>query len=166
MPNATSPAGHGRAFVLFGGFLAGTIAGGWLGLVVAFVSGLASSGPARFPGEDLVAAVLAGAVLAAVCALVRRAGGGVGPPARDRAEGKGSRNDLLFSAVFAAFVVVLSVDSRGAIPLLAPLPAFVVGLLFALAAVRRSLLLRLVGLSLGVLYVLAGLLLKLIGTFG
>ncbi len=164
MPNATSPAGHGRAFILFGGFLAGTLAGGWLGLVAAFVSGLATSGPPRFPGEDLVAAILAGAVLAVLCILVRRAGGGLGPPARDRAESKGTRNDLLFSAAFAAFVVVLSVDSRGAIPLLALLPALVVALLFALAAVRRSLLLRLAGLSLGVLYVLAGLLLKLMGS--
>jgi hypothetical protein len=63
-------------------------------------------------------------------------------------------------------VVLLSVDSAGVVPLLAPLPALLVGLLFALATVRRSPLLRLAGLSLGVLYVLASLLLKLVGTFG
>ena len=156
--------GQGRTFVLFGRLLAGTLAGGWL--VIAFVSGIASSDPPRFPGEDLVAAVLAGGVIWATSILVRRAGGGVGPPARDRAEGKGARNDLLFAATFAAFVVVLSVDSRGAIPLLALLPALVMALLFALAAVRRSLLLRIAGLSLGILYVFVGLLFELIGTFG
>ena len=62
----------GRAFVLFGGFLGGTVAGGWLGLVTAFVSGLAASEPPRFPGEDLLAAVLAVGVLAALCAPVYR----------------------------------------------------------------------------------------------
>jgi hypothetical protein len=155
-----------RAFVLFDGFLAGTLAGGWLGLVAAFVSGIAVSNPPRFPGEDFVAAVLAGGVLAALCVLVRRAGGGVGPPPRDRAEGKGARNDLLFVAGFATFVVLLFVDSMGAVPLLAPLPAVLVGLLFALAAVRRSVLLRLAGLSLGILYALAGVLVSLAGTFG
>ncbi len=46
------------------------------------------------------------------------------------------------------------------------MPALLVALLFALAAVLRRLRLRLAGLSLGVLYVLAGLLLKLMGTFG
>ena len=61
-------------------------------------------------------------------------------PARDRAEGKDARNDLLFSAAFATFVVLLSVDSTGKVPLFAPLPALLVALLFALAAVRRSLL--------------------------
>ncbi len=83
--------------------------------MATFVSGLATSDPPRFPGEDLVAAFLAGAVLAASCALVNRAG--------DRS----ARNDLLFVAGFAAFVVLLSVDSTGAIPLLAPLPALLVG---------------------------------------
>jgi len=155
-----------RAFILFGGFLAGTVAGGWLGLIVAFVSGLASSAPARFPGEDLAAVVVASGVLWAASVLVRRAGGGIGPPARDRAEGKGARNDLLFVACFAAFVVLYSVDSAGAIPILSLFPALLVALVFALAAIRRSLLLRLAGLSLGVFYVLAGLLLKLVGTFG
>ena len=91
----------------------------------------------------------------------------MGSPARDRAEGKGARNDLLFAATFAVFVVVLSVDSGGrAIPLLALLPALVMALLFALAAVRRSLLLRMTGLSRGILYVFVGLLFKLMGTFG
>ena len=115
--------------------------------------------------EDLVAAVLAVGILVALCALVRRLGGGMGPPARDRAEGKGARNDLLFSAASAAFVVLLSVDSTGAVSLLAPLPVLLVALLFALAAVRRSPLLRLAGLSLGSLYALAGVLISLTGTF-
>lgn len=143
----------GRSFVLFGGFLAGTLAGGWLGLVAAFVSGIAVSAPPRFPGEDLVAAVLAGGVLAAVWALVYRAGG------------RSARNDLLFVAAFAAFVVLLSVDSTGAVPLFALLPALLVALLFALAAVRRSALLRLAGLCLGTLYAAAGVLTSLTSSF-
>lgn len=147
----TGPAG--RSFVLFGGFFCGTLAGGWLGLVAAFVSGIAASVPPRFPGEDLLAAVLAGGALAAVCALVYRAGG------------SSARNDLLFAAAFAAFVVLLSVDSTGAVPLLAPLPVLLVGLLFALAAVRRSALLRLAGLCLGTLYAAAGVLLSLTSSF-
>lgn len=151
MSNATSPVGRGRSFVLFGGFLAGTLAGSWLGLVAAFVSGFAVSDPPRFPGEDLLATVLAGGVLAAVSVFVYRA------------DGRSARNDLLFVAGFAAFVVLSSVDSMGAIPLLAPLPALLVALLFALAAIRRSPLLRLAGLLLGVLYVLAGVLLALAG---
>ena len=53
---------RGRAFVLFGGLLSGMLAGGWLGLVVAFVSGLAPSNPARFSGEDLLAVVIASAL--------------------------------------------------------------------------------------------------------
>ncbi len=44
----------------------------------------------------------------------------------------------------------------GAVPLLAPLPALLVALLFALAAVCRSPRLHLAGLVLGVLYVLGG----------
>ena len=88
------------------------------------------------------------------------------PPERARAEGRVARNELLLSATFAALVVLLSVDSTGAIPLLAPLPALLVALLFALAAVRRSAPLRVAGLSLGVLYTVAGLLVSLVGTFG
>lgn len=130
----TGPAG--RAFVLSGGFLGGTLAGGWLGLVAAFVSGLAVSDPPRFPGEDL-AAVLAAGVLATLYAFVYWA------------NGRSTRNNLHFIAVFAALVVLFSVDSTGAIPLLASLPALLVVLLFALAAVRRSALLRLAGLVLG-----------------
>jgi hypothetical protein len=144
---------RGRAFVLFGGFLAGTLAGGWLGLVVAFISGIAVSEPPRFPGEDIVAAILAGTILAALCALVYRAGG------------RSARNGLFFAASFAAFVVLFSVDATGMSPLLMPLPALLVALLFALAAVRRSALLRLAGLFLGSLYALAGVLIELIKAF-
>ncbi len=144
---------RGRAFVLFGGFFAGTVAGGWLGLVAAFVSGIALSNSPRFPGEDLLAVVIAGGGLFLLCNLVYRAGG------------RSARNDLLFVAGFSAFVVLYSVDSAGAIPLLAPLPALLVALLFALAAVRWSPLLRLSGLVLGTLYVFAGVMLSLIGAF-
>lgn len=144
----------GRAIVLFGGFLAGTLAGGWLGLVIAFVSGLASSGPPRFPGEDLLAAAVAVGALAVLCSLVYRAGGAY------------VRNDLLFVAIFAAFVVLRSVDSAGAVPLLVPIPALLVALLFALAAVRQSPQLHAAGLLLAVLYALAGLLVSLVGAFG
>lgn len=121
--------------------------------MAALVSGLAVSDPPRFPGEDLLAAVLAGGVLAAACPLVRRVGG------------KGSRDDLLLATAFAAFVVLLSVDGTGAVPLLAPLPALLVALLFALAAVRRSTLLRLAGLCLGTLYAAAGVLSSLTSSF-
>lgn len=61
---------RGRAFVLFGGFLTGTLTGGWLGLVAVFVSGIAASGPPRFSGEDFVAAVVTVGVLWAVSILV------------------------------------------------------------------------------------------------
>lgn len=155
MPNENGPVasgeGRGQAFVLFGSFLAGAVAGGWLGLVATFVSGLALSDSPRFPGEDLLAVVIAGGGLFLLCNLVYRAGG------------RSSRNDLLFVAGFAAFVVLYSVDSAGAIPLLAPLPALLVALLFALAAVRQSPLLRLAGLVLGSLYVFVGVMLALTG---
>lgn len=78
---------------------------------------------------------------------------------------RSARNDLLFVAAFAAFVVLLSVDSTGGIPLLAPLPALLVALLFALAAVRRSVLLRLAGLCLGTFYAVAGILPPLTSAF-
>ena len=157
MPNESSPAvprgRRGRAFILFGGFFAGTVAGGWLGLVAAFVSGLALSDSPRFPGEDLLAVAIAGGGLFLLCNLVYRTGG------------RSARNDLLFAATFSAFVVLLSIDSAGAIPLLTPLPALLVAFLFALAAVRGSPLLRLAGLVLGSLYVFAGVMLSLAGAF-
>lgn len=53
-------------------------------------------------------------------------------------------------------------NSVGAIPLLSLFPALLVALVYALAAVRRSILLRLVGLFLGTLYVLAGVVLSLV----
>ncbi len=65
----------GRTFVLSVGFLGGALAGAWLGLVVAFVSDMAPSGPARFPGEDLAAALVAALCLAVVHTLVRRTDG-------------------------------------------------------------------------------------------
>jgi hypothetical protein len=58
------------------------------------------------------------------------------------------------------------VDSTGAVPLLAPLPALLVAFLFTLAAVLRSPFLRLAGLLLGVLYTPASVLLSLMSTFG
>ena len=113
-----------------------------------------------------MAAALACGVLAALCAPVSRAAAsGTEPPGRARAEGRVARNELLLSATFAAFVVLLSVDSTGAIPLLAPLPALLVALLFALGAVRRSALLRSAGLLLGVMYAFVGVLASLAGAF-
>ena len=102
--------------------------------------------------------------LATLCALVYRAAG-TEPPGRAKAEGRSARNDLLFAACFAALVVLLSADCVGAVPLLAPLPALLVALLFALTAVRRGPLLRLAGLSLGVLYAVAGVLVSLAEAF-
>ena len=135
--------------------------------MVAFATGIAASDPLRLPGEDVVAAILAGVILTALCALVDRAAeSGTEPPGRARAEGWSARNDLLFSAAFATFAVLYSVDSLGEIPLLAPLPALLVALMFAVAAVRRSSLLRLAGLFLGGMYVLTGVLVSLAGTFG
>ena len=85
---------------------------------------------------------------------------------RASAEGRVARNELLLlSATFAALVVLLLVDSTGAVPLLASLPALLVAFLFALGAVRRGALLRSAGLLLGVLYALAGLLVSLAGAF-
>jgi hypothetical protein len=57
------------------------------------------------------------------------------------------------------------VDSTGAVPLLAPLPALLVAFLFTLAAVLRSPFLRLAGLLLGVLYTPASVMLSLLSTF-
>jgi hypothetical protein len=92
-----------------------------------------------------------------------RAPGGIEPPGRARVEGRSARNDLLFVATFAAPVMLLSsVDSVVAIPLLAPLPALLVALLFALAAVRRCPLLRLARLFLGSLCTIGGFLVSLI----
>ncbi len=63
----------GRTFILsVVGFLGGALAGAWLGLVVAFVSGMAPSDLACFPSEDLAAALVAALWLAALNALVRR----------------------------------------------------------------------------------------------
>jgi hypothetical protein len=135
-------------------FRARTLVGGWLRLVVAFITDISVSDPPRFPGEDIVAVILASTILAALCALVHRAGG------------RSARNDLFFAASFAAFVVLFSIDATGMIPLLTPLPALLVALLLALAAVRRSVLLRLAGLFLGSLYALVAVLLSLVSTFG
>ncbi len=63
-------------------------------------------------------------------------------------------------------MVLLSVDSAGAIPLLAPLPELLVTLLFAVSAVRSSPLLRLAGIASGSIYVFAGVLVSLVETLG
>ncbi len=83
-------AGAVRTFVLVAGFVCGALAGAWLGFVAAFVSGIAPSGPARFPGEDLAAALAAVVAVAASYAVVRRT---VGRPAA---------LGLLFVAAYAA----------------------------------------------------------------
>jgi hypothetical protein len=151
----------GRIFVLFDGFLAGS----WLGLVVAFVPGIATPIRPTSTVKNLVATVVVGAVLATLCVLVYHAAeSGTEPPGRIRAEGQSARNGLLFSARFVAFVVLLSVDITAAVPLVAPLPALLVALLFVLSAVHRSLSLRLAGLVFGILYVLASVLISLART--
>jgi hypothetical protein len=63
-------------------------------------------------------------------------------------------------------VVRISVDSAGAFLLLTLLPALLVTFLFALAAVRRSPLLHLDGISLGILYAFAGVLFSLTSSSG
>jgi hypothetical protein len=93
-----TPDSGGRTFVLCGGYLGGALAGAWLGLVAAFVLGVAPSDPPRFLGEDLAAALVAASVLAVLVALVRRADG------RGRAAALG----LLFAAAFAALDVLCS----------------------------------------------------------
>ncbi|MDX5895291.1 hypothetical protein [Rubrobacter radiotolerans] len=89
---------EGRTFILCGGYLGGALAGAWLGLVAAFVLGVAPSDPPRFLGEDLVAALVAASVLVVLVALVRRVDG------RGRAAALG----LLFAASFAALDVLCS----------------------------------------------------------
>lgn len=84
---------------------------------------------------------------------------------RLRGDDRSSRNDLLFAAAFAAFVVFLSVNSTGAAPLLAPLPTLLVAFLFALVTILRGPFLRLAGLLLGVLYTPASVLLSLLSAF-
>lgn len=46
----------GRTFLLCAAYLAAGLAGAWLGLAAATVTGMAVSEPPRFPGEDAVAA--------------------------------------------------------------------------------------------------------------
>lgn len=83
--------GAGRTFLLIAGFVCGTLAGAWLGLVAAVVSGIVASGPHRFPGEDFAAALAAAVILAAVYIVVRRT------------DGRLSALNLLFVAAYAAF---------------------------------------------------------------
>jgi hypothetical protein len=66
----------------------------------------------------------------------------------------------------ANFVVRISVDSAGAVPRLTLLPALLVTFLFALTAIRRSLLLHLAVISLGILYAFAGVLFSLTSSSG
>lgn len=86
----------GRTFVLSVGFVGGALAGAWLGLVVAFVSGLVPANPAHFPGEDLAATLVAASALVGLYAQVRRT---------DR---RASSLGLLFVAAFAALDLLYS----------------------------------------------------------
>lgn len=150
-----------RAIVLLGRFATGSGAGAWLGYAAAFASGLTSADPPRLPGGVLAASALAVGVLAALSVLARRAGGSgtTGHPARARAEGRGTRNSLLFAAA------VFAVYAFGRVSTLALSPAALVALLLAFGAARRSALLRLAGITVGVLYALAGLAVSLARAF-
>ena len=147
-----------RAIVLLSCFVAASGTGAWLGLAVAFISGLTSVEPPRFPSGNLAASAFALGVLAVLCVIARRAGGiGIGDPARARAEGRSARNSLLLSATFSAFAIVLAVFVFGRVPSPSLIPAVLVALLLALAAVRCDPLLRLLAVCAAVLCVLAGL---------
>ena len=63
-----------------------------------------------------MAAVLAGEVLVSLCALVYRLRVGMGPPARDRIEGREARDDLLLVGVRHVCGAPLS-EQHGAVPL-------------------------------------------------
>ena len=67
--------GARRSFLLAAAFAAVAFAGTWLGAVTAVTTGMALSGPARFPGEDLAAALVATVAVATSYAVVRRAAG-------------------------------------------------------------------------------------------
>lgn len=184
----TGKAGSGRTFVLSLGFVGGALAGAWLGLIVAFFSGRIPSYPEHFPGEDLVAAFVAATALVGLYALVRRTDGWISalvllfiaafaaldllcsayllmplevlcvvPPRNVEAPAEPevllvasletppqcrSVAPLLYSTSFAAAMV----------------PAALVAVLLCLAAVRRSVLLQLMGFAMGGLFVRAGLL--------
>ncbi|MGI8911242.1 MAG: hypothetical protein ACR2JR_11920 [Rubrobacteraceae bacterium] len=86
-----------RTFLLVAAFAATTLAGAWLGLVAAVVSGMAASGPVRFPGEEFAAALAAAIILAVVYVVVRWT------------EGRLSALDLMFVAVYAAFDLLCSI---------------------------------------------------------
>ncbi len=60
--------GAGRTFLLVAAFATVALAGTWLGAVAAVTTGMALSGPARFPGEDLAAALAAALGLAVMYA--------------------------------------------------------------------------------------------------
>ena len=155
-----------RAFVLLGCFVVGTSAGAWLGYVAASVSGITSAEPPRFPGGHLAASALALGVLAGLSVLAQRVGGiGIGDSARAWAEGHSARNSLLLAAAFSAFAVNFTTFAFGQVSPFSLLPAFLVAVLLALGAIRRSSLLHLVGIVVGVLYALAGLAVSLAKAF-
>ena len=156
-----------RTVILLGCFIAGSGAGAWLGYAAATVFGLAPAGSPRFfPGEDLTVAVLACAGLAGAYALVyRTAGARIEPAGRARAEGRATRNSLLFAATFSGFAVVFAVFVFGRVPSPSLIPAVLVALLLALSAVRRDPLLRPAAICAGFLYVLAGLAVSLARSF-
>lgn len=51
----TENTSNARTFLLCAAYLAAGLAGAWLGLAAATVTGMAVSEPPRFPGEDAVA---------------------------------------------------------------------------------------------------------------
>jgi len=190
-----SMTGAGRTLLLVAGFVCGALAGAWLGLVAAILSGMVVSNHPRFPGEDFVAALAAAVILAVVYVVVRRA------------DGRLSALDLLFVAAYAAFNILCSLylflpreflcfvpgpelpAEAGTNVLLAlrqepvpacrvstpwflspelaaaMFPAALVTVLVCLSEVRRSTLLRSAGLIAGSLFALAGLVLSLVRAF-
>lgn len=89
---------QGRTFVLCMGFLGAVFAGWWLGLLVAFVTGVVPLDPPRFPGEYLAAMLLAYFLLALLTAHVHRVDG----------NGRGTALGLLFLSSFATLDLLCS----------------------------------------------------------
>jgi hypothetical protein len=165
-----------RTFILRAGFLGAALAGWWLGLLAALIHGVVPASPPLFPGEYLLANLVASAALGALVVLVSHAD----PGAR-------TAPVLLATASFAAINTVcalhlltppetLCVLSQGeplpwqclpsppppnSLKLAAMAPTTFVTVLLCTATVRRSSVLRLVGFAAAALFVLAGLLLSL-----
>lgn len=69
------PETEGRTFMLSAGFLGTVIAGYWLGIMVALITGAVSTDTPLFPGEYLAASPLPLLLLVGLYVLIRRADG-------------------------------------------------------------------------------------------